>query len=110
MASKPLFKRNTFIYLVSRPADEKIGYDEYDSFVVVAASGHEPRWIHPAGDKVEYDHENEKWLWAEDGDDWGQEDWPSAAEDLIGLEIKCIGRARHGMDSGDVVCTSFNAG
>ena len=52
MASKPLFQRNTFIYLVSRPADEKIGYDEYYSFVVVAASGHEPRWIHPAGDKV----------------------------------------------------------
>jgi hypothetical protein len=110
MASKPLFQRNTFIYLVARPPAETIGYDEYESFVVVASSGCEPRWLHPAGDKVEYCHEEEKWVWADDGSDWGRTDWPSTAEDMLSLEVRCIGRARHGYESGLILCSSFNAG
>ena len=110
MASKPLFQQNTFIYLVSRPEHVSVGYDAYESFVVVAHSSCEPRWLHPCGDKVEYDHDNEKWVWADDGDDWGMNDWPSAVEDMLSLEVKCIGRARHGMSNGEVVCSSFNAG
>ena len=110
MASKPLFQQNTFIFMVSRPADEKIGYDAYDSFVVVAHSACDPKLFHPAGNKVAYDHDNEKWVWADDGSDWGPDDWPSDFLSLVCLDIKCIGRARHGMESGEVICSYFNAG
>lgn len=78
------------IYLVSR--NDRIDYDQYDSFVCVAEDENAARNMSP--DSCEW---NENWnVWI--------------ARDRVGeLTVKYVGEAEFGEDP-YVVCASFNAG
>lgn len=78
------------IYKVSRT--DKISYDEYDSFIVVASNLEDARKIHPNGD-----WENCNWDWV-------------SKEKLDSLEVILVGTAFEGYKEGDIILTSFNAG
>jgi len=108
MASKPLFQRYLFLYKVTQ--EKNNGWDTYDSFVVAAKTSSDAKFFHPAGNKVEWDKEKEEWGWADDGTTWDANDWVSPWDLLGENQVVCIGRACNGMDEGDVICSSFNAG
>ena len=57
---------SAYLYRVSRDSDEHIDYDEYDSYVVCAASPEEAVEIHPANrlgdpDRVSFIYVDEQW-------------------------------------------------
>jgi len=81
------------LYLIQQ--DTNLGYDTYDSAVVIATSEEEAKTIHPDG------HRWEGGKWSEN--DWGVWTVPD------NVTVTCIGVATQGQ-VGDVVCASFNAG
>lgn len=80
------------IYKVERP-DDGWGYDEYDSFVVIANDESEARNTHPSGGGV-------------DTDTFSRGNWPVKLADLV---VTLIGVANPEVNPG-VVVASFNAG
>jgi len=83
------------LYLVERT--DKIGWDEYDSFVCVADSEESARQINPIDSYSEWTGES----WDADGFDWVN---PST------LKITEIGLAKEGLANGNIILSSFNAG
>ena len=79
------------IYKVERADD--VGYDEYDSFVIIAETESVARYTHPNGRDIE-------------DASWYENSWPVTPEDLI---VTLIGRV-DGNDTAGVICASFNAG
>lgn len=79
------------LYLVSRT--DKIGYDEYDSFIIAAESRIEARAVHPDG--------RNGW-----NDAYGT--WIPIT-DILSLEVRYLGTAGAKIEWG-VVMSSFNAG
>lgn len=82
------------LYLISQTVNK--GYDTYDSAVVVAESDETAKAIHPDGRKR---------LPLSIDDYW--HDWVEKT-DLV--TAKLIGIAADGINAGEVVCASFNAG
>ena len=107
-ASKPMFQRFLFLFKVTQ--EKNNDWDTYDSFVVAARTSSDAKFFHPAGDKIEWDKEKEAWAWADNGTEWDAPDWVSPWDLLGENQVECIGRARLGVDAGDVICSSFNAG
>jgi len=87
------------LYLIQQ--DTNLGYDTYDSAVVIATSEEEAKTIHPGGCRWEEVGQGQ-WSWTSD---WGLMDW-TVPENVT---VTCIGAATQGQ-VGDVVCASFNAG
>lgn len=88
------------IYLLSQGVN--MGYDTYDSCVVVAKSEDDARLIHPAAlrrDNLSI-YFNGKWV---------KETHGTWASQLAEVSVELIGKAKPGSDRG-VVCASFNAG
>lgn len=78
------------LYRISQ--SENMGYDTYDSAVVVAEDAADARSIHPNG-----------------RDDWDPND-DSWCSDPSMVEVEYLGIAAYGWGRGVVVCSSFNAG
>ena len=76
----------------------RVGFDTYDSCVVVAASAEDARQIHPGSGYSE----------CED-DDWGSfcDDWADSPDQV---EVILLGVANFDLLAGQIVCSSFNAG
>ena len=106
--SKPLFQQNLFLYRVSQ--EKNNSWDSYDSFIVAARTSSDAKFFHPAGEQVVWDEEREEWCWEDDGTAWPNDDWVRPWHLLGEDQIVCIGRASHGVEVGDVICSSFNAG
>lgn len=70
------------IYLVSR--NDEVGYDQFDSFVVVANNHDEAKNMQP-----------------------GNYGWSCSNRNL---SVKLIGVANEEMKLGEIICASFNAG
>ena len=103
------------LWRVSRPSDENIGYDEFDSFVCVAATASVARRFHPRGEEM--------MVWVEADGSWhpvlsgtvDEEPWEyhSWTTDIDRLEVVWRGQAADGalrVVSGGVILASFNAG
>ena len=88
-----------YLFLVKRT--DKIGWDEYDSFVVCAKDADEARRVFPGGEVFFKDDEESRnyflWRWS----------WTDAIETL---EVTCIGVASPRLERRQVVCASYNAG
>ena len=109
---------SSYLYRVSRPAHEHIDYDEYDSYVVCAASPEEAVEIHP-GTKVgekdsnRYLYHDGSWrVVFNDGTvdsepAYNSGGWVSDVESLV---VENIGTAQGPYMLGRVLCASFNAG
>lgn len=95
------------LYLVSRPEDHQIGYDETDSFVVAASDEATARLTHPSTvlphNPYRWNVEAGRWVNSK-FDDGGV--WPISPEAVV---VKEIGVAAEGVEPG-VVIESFNAG
>lgn len=87
------------IYLISQT--ENLGYDKYDSAVVVAESEEQAKSIHPSGRLFDPDAEDYlRW-------DYTFSSWASNPENV---KATWIGTAGSHLNAGHVVCASFNAG
>lgn len=98
MSNKPLK-----IFLVYR-TDDGAGYDEYDSFVVIAESAYEAKHTHPnpyTNRIAAASSKQEKWWESYNSSDWVHPDKTKAT--LIGTAEAKEKKTR-------VVCASFNAG
>ena len=80
-----------YLYLIRQ--GEATGWDTYDSAVVVAASAHEARGIHPSGKKP-----------------WPGDDNGTWCRDPEKVTAERIGVASSRLERGQVVCSSFSAG
>jgi hypothetical protein len=81
------------LYLLTRPVDRSVSYEEYESAVVAAENEEDARNIHPAEDKnyPEYDSwKEDKWSWIE-------------KEDIV---VKEIGVANESIERG-VILSSY---
>ena len=91
------------MYLYKLTLNTSIGYDMYDSAVVIASSEEEARTIHPNG-RNRWDEGEESWnpnsTYSGPIRSWGRPDQVS---------VELIGTALPGSPSG-VVVSSFNAG
>jgi hypothetical protein len=91
------------MYLYRLTLNTSIGYDMYDSAVVIASSEEEARTIHPNGDN-RWDEEEDSWnpnsSYSGPCLSWGRPDQ---------VTVELIGTASSG-EIGDVVVSSFNAG
>ena len=95
--------------------NESLGYDSYDSCVVVAKNGNEARKIHPS--RYVTHHKDGKWMGTySGGNKKGQEyenntggDWLSY-QYIDKINVICVGFAGKQFKQGDVICASFNAG
>jgi hypothetical protein len=105
-----------YLYRISRNPDERIDYDEYDSYVVCAASPEEAVEIHPATrigvkDSARYLYVGSWRMVFNDGsvdsESAGNCGWTS---DLSSLVVENIGTAQGLHMLGRVLCSSFNAG
>ena len=99
-----------YIYLLERT--DRVGYDEYDSCVVVADSEEQARFINPceyyvwSDEQQQYgfvysDGKVEYTKYTNNGGGWTN---PST------LKVTYIGEADSQLNAGDVICSSFNAG
>ena len=91
-----------FIYVVSRTDRDRIGYDEFVSFVCIARDDKQARSLKPGGFSwPDYDPESD----GKNGGyyaDEGPEPWKHAT-------VHCVGKAHEGQSVG-VFNASFNAG
>lgn len=88
------------LWLISQT--ENGWYDTYDSAVVAAYSEDEARQIHPRGSNF---HEDAKEAWrAWDGT---FRDWASHPNSVVAIRV---GVASTKIKSGEVICSSYNAG
>ena len=104
------------LWRVSRPESDAILWDEFDSFVCVAATAGEARRLHPRGE--------ERMVWVDSDSSWhpvfpnGDVDdeasyYHSWTGDLESLDVVWLGEAADGalrIMSGGVILASFNAG
>ena len=103
------------LWRVSRPPDVVIGYDEFDSFVCVAATASVARRLHPRGEEM--------MAWVEADCSWhpvldgivDEESWEyhSWTTDIDSLDVVWLGQAGDGalrIVSGGVILASFNCG
>lgn len=92
------------IYRLSRTGH--YNFDDYDSFVCIAASETAARGTHPGGKDEPWN--GAKWVKDPAADSWDNDpDWNWPAPDT--LECQCIGTATEGQPAG-VVVASYNAG
>ena len=84
--------------------DVNDGYDTFDCAVVVARGHSAASMVHPVGDKVYWNGTD--WLWADDHTEFGLNDWAKPVD----VTVQHIGDAGPGLEEGDVICASFNAG
>jgi hypothetical protein len=91
-----------FIFVVCRT--DKIDYDEYDSFVIVAADEDSARHQHPR-DHYEWDTTRQEWVDTYDARPASYHGW---ANDPSSLTVTCVGVAAEGVSG--VISSSFNAG
>ena len=94
---------NLKLWLISQT--ENVGYDIYDSAVVVAETAEQARNIHPGGGGTDY------WAYHADQDNhpnFFATNWATKPENVT---VKLIGVANpFEVTNGEVVCSSFNAG
>ncbi len=106
------------LWRVSRPESDSILWDEFDSFVCVAATAGEARRLHPRGeDRMVWVESDSSWHPVfpngdVDGEAWEYHSWTG---DLESLDVVWLGEAGDGAlriaeDKGSVVLASFNAG
>jgi hypothetical protein len=101
---------------VSRPESDSILWDEFDSFVCVAATAGEARRLHPRGEEgIVLVESDSKWHWVFPNGDVDDEAWEhhSWTEDIESLDVVWLGEAADGalrIVSGGVILASFNAG
>ena len=88
------------IYLIVRT--DKINYDEFDSFIVIAKTEEEAKHTHPYY-KEEEDIKEEVWYW-KNSNSWINKD------NLHLLNVILIGKATKKHNIRKVICASFNAG
>lgn len=106
------------LYFISRPSADDIGYEEYDSCVVCAASPEEAVTIHPTTrkgdpDRVNYVYVNGHWYMTyNDGrvDAYAEYGGAGWTDDIESLVVENIGQAQGEYMLGRVICSSFNAG
>jgi len=79
------------LWLISQEAND--GYDTYDSAVVVAPDEETAKRVHPSG-YVFSESDGPSGTWA-------------TPENVV---AKCVGVAADDLESGQVICASFNAG
>ena len=92
-----------FIFVVRRT--DSIDYDEFDSFVVIAADENQARHQHPRP-KYQIVWDTRLQVWEDrDGETATYHGWTN---DPASLTVTCIGVASEGVSG--VVCDSFNAG
>ena len=84
------------LYLISQ--SENHNYDTYDSAVVVAKTPSQAKQIHPSEDK--YNGDIKTW----------ERPYGTWATSPKNVTAKYIGKAKRGLKSGIVLCSSFNAG
>lgn len=88
-----------YLYLVKRT--DRIGYDEYDSFVVCAENEDEARRVSPDGEIFFKEGLPDayrsyfKWVWT---------------DAIETLDVTCIGIASTSLKKRQVICSSYNAG
>lgn len=104
------------LYLIQQ--DVNLGYDTYDSAVVIATSEEEARRIHPREYYTFVNGVWNEWEWTDEEMTemiinpcdpdlfWGAYGEWTTPENVT---VTCIGTATQGQ-VGDVVCSSFNAG
>ncbi len=85
------------IYLVYRTDENRNQYDEYDSFVAIAADAEAAKQLHPA--KIT----REQWV----NDDWYR-GWPSISQIEGCVEVTYLGQAPN--QEPRIILASFNAG
>ena len=104
------------LWRVSRPESDSILWDEFDSFVCVAATAGEARRLHPRGEEgIVLVESDSKWHWVFNNGDVDDEAWEhhSWTEDIESLDVVWLGEAADGalrIVSGGVILASFNAG
>ena len=104
------------LWRVSRPESDSIQWDEFDSFVCVAATAGEARRLHPRGEEgIVLVESDSKWHWVFPNGDVDDEAWEhhSWTEDIESLDVVWLGEAADGalrIVSGGVILASFNAG
>ncbi len=81
-----------YLWVIERRSS--VGYDEYDSAVVVARNEKDARQIHPSGNK------NER------HDVWGWGGWAAPDE----INVTKVGTAAPELKAGTVIVASYNAG
>ena len=105
-----------WLWRVSRPESDSILWDEFDSFVCVAATAGEARRLHPRGEEgIVLVESDSKWHWVFPNGDVDDEAWEhhSWTEDIESLDVVWLGEAADGalrIVSGGVILASFNAG
>ena len=104
------------LWRVSRPESDSIQWDEFDSFVCVAATAGEARRLHPRGeDRMVWVESDSCWHPVFPNGDVDDEAWEyhSWTGDLESLDVVWLGEAADGalrIVSGGVILASFNAG
>ena len=90
------------LWLIKQP-ESNVGYDDYDSAVVVATDATAATRIHPGGSQKWV--EGRGWVHARGHDGTG-DGWchPSS------VTAEVVGKAAANLADGQVVCASFNAG
>ena len=90
------------LWLIEQP-ENNVGWDCYDSAIVVASDADAARRIHPGGGQRWF--EDRGWVYdlghAGSGSGWTTPNMVTA---------KPVGVAAEGLDEGAVICASFNAG
>jgi len=89
------------VYLISQ--SKNIGYDTYDSAVVVAPTAEEAQATHPSGYGV-------KWWGKENYDGIVNSDWVPELEDVTVELIGPCTASTEKLVNSYVLCASFNAG
>ena len=96
------------LYLISQ--DSNIGYDTFDSAVVVAETEDQARRVSPSN-FYEWSDEHNSWMFRyNDGTRTPEKhshDWVS---DLTKIEVSLLDTALPSLKAEEVVCASFNAG
>jgi len=107
-----------YLYLITRNENDHVGYDEYDSYVVCAASPEEAVKIHPSTrvgneELARCLYFNESWYFVENNGRVDTEPADNCAgwtSDIESLSVENIGQAQGAYMLGRVICSSFNAG
>ena len=101
------------IFKVTRAEDDRIEYDEFDSFVCAAPESAAARRLHPRGRYV-WNEDTRGWHWVDRDTDVPEEsrcEYHSWTCDIDSLEVELIGTSpRPGYHGAVVILASFNAG
>ena len=101
------------LWRVSRPESDAILWDEFDSFVCVAATASVARRLHPRGEgQMAWVESDRSWHPVLDGnideEPWEYHCWTT---DIDRLEVVCLAEAGpEALRIGGVILASFNAG